>query len=84
MTDIQMVIGILVFLIIGLAVTPVIQTFTDQAAGNVSTIVLNATGHETGARTANASSIMFSLVPLFYVIGLVVGTIGFALYKLKE
>lgn len=65
MEAVKNVIGALVFIVVALALTPVIQTFTTSAAGNL---------------TGSASTLV-GLVPLFYVIGVVVGVIAFLVLK---
>lgn len=76
--EIEVVITLLIFVVIGLALVPTVQDFTNSSAGNLSTY--NSTG---GDRQDTASSALMSLVPLFYVIGILLGVVGFAVYKLK-
>lgn len=65
MTGVKEIIGALVFLVVALALTPVIATFTTSAQGNLT----------------GASATLVALVPLFYVIGVIVGVIGMLIMK---
>lgn len=62
---IKNVIGALIFIVVALALTPTIQTFTTSAQGNL---------------TGSAGTLV-ALVPLFYVIGVIVGVIAFLVLK---
>ena len=78
MIEIKVIIALLIFVVIGLALVPTVQDFTNSSVGNFSTY--NSTG---GNQQPTSSSVLVSLVPLFYVIGILLGVIGFAVYKLK-
>ena len=68
--------GILVFIVIGLSLTPVVQDFVDDYKdGDNAT---DASDDITGAKATLAD-----LIPLFWIIGIVMASIGMAVGGLK-
>lgn len=66
--SVKSIIGVLIVLIVGLAVTPVIITAVASAAASLT----------------GASQTMVQLIPLFYVIGLLLAVIYWALGEIKK
>ena len=65
MESVKNVIGALVFVVIALALYPVIQAFTTTAVGNAT----------------DSTATLIGLIPMFYVIGIVIGIISFLVLK---
>lgn len=70
-------IGVMIFLVIGLALLPVANSFADDLTKGAVTDTLGSTVSTAGAFYNTNTGTLIDLLPLIYVILLVVGVIGY-------
>lgn len=75
--DVRQIISVMIVLVVGLSLTPVVKSFTDDAIDGEN-------ADNTADDMTGASATMLNLVPLFYVIGLLLAVIYWATGQAKK